>query len=186
MSRIGVRPPGVIGDQHALAVGESTITRKGLASAQTMGATGRLTLTFFTPQKTETVSQFRFISGGTAAGATPTLVRMGIYSVAPNGDGALIASIPNDTTLFSAPSTRYTRSFTAPFQKRAGQRYAAGFLVVTAATMPTVYGDSGFSAENAEPPRLTGYLPAQTDLPASFTDASLTAHNVLTYVVLLP
>jgi hypothetical protein len=126
------------------------------------------------------------IGGTTAAGATPTLCRMGIYSVAANGNLTLIASTPNDTTLFATAGARYTRSLSTPFMKQSGQRYAVGLLIVTAAALPTIVGYAGSSAELAESPRIVSYLAGQGDLAATITDATLSQFNAPLYAALLP
>ncbi|GAA0494815.1 hypothetical protein Ade02nite_19680 [Paractinoplanes deccanensis] len=175
---------------NLLTVGEETIARDMAISGGMITNTQVLRLTHFTARKSESTTQVRMISGGTAAAATPTLVRMGLYLVDGNGDGTLVASTANDTSLFAATNTAYTRSWTAPYAKVAGQRYALGVLVVTAATAPQLVGNSiagvGAAAEPSVAPRLSGSLAGQADLPASFTAASLAATGQRFYGVLLP
>lgn len=173
-------------DPDRLIAGEATMSRRAIV-AQTI-ATGNqsLRLTYFTARKTETVTQVRLVSGTTAAGATPTLVRVGVYSVAGNGDLTLIASIANDTTLLAASSTGYTRALTAPFSKVAGQRYAVGTLVVTATTAPTLMGNGFVSSEAGMPPKMGALVAAQADLPATITAATAVDSGQLHYTVLLP
>ncbi|MET0416054.1 MAG: hypothetical protein ABW022_08540 [Actinoplanes sp.] len=177
-------------DPNRLTTGEETLLRDAVTSNNLVTTSQGLRLTFFTARKTETITQLRVNSGGTAAGATPTLVRVGIYLADANSDGTLIASIPNDTTLFAAINAAYTRTLTAPFVKTAGQRYAWGELIVTAAATPTRAGISiagvGAAAEPSQPPRLTGVLAGQSDLPASFTSSALAATGQRFYGVLLP
>jgi hypothetical protein len=158
-----------------LTLGEATFPRQRFASP---GATtsGDLQLTYFTACKTETVTQLAMYSAGTAA-ATVTLNRWGVYNVAANGDLTLTASTPNDTTLFTATSTRYVKSLSVPWSKVAGNRYAVGFLTV-ATTPPSVYGSTDVSTALADTvwgrdPRLSGRVTGQTDLPASVAAASV-------------
>lgn len=166
-----------------LRSGEETVDRRVVNSSSIgLAASGALRLTYWTARKSETVNQVRIRTGGTAAAATPTLCRIGVYEEAGSGDLALVASIANDTTLFAAGSTVYTRNFSAPWQKRRGTRYAMGLLVVSAAVLPTFYGISGItagngldSAELAATPRLNGNLSSQTDLPSSITTGSVAA-----------
>lgn len=169
-----------------VTVGQETASRSLGANNQTTG-TGNLRLSFFTARKSETSTQARMVSGSTAAAATPTLVRWGLYSIAANGDGTLVASIANDTTLFAAINTAYTRSWSVAYAMVAGQRYALGLLVVSGAAAPTILGSvSVDSNESAVAPRLTGNISGQADLPASFLAASVAIGSTRAYGVILP
>jgi hypothetical protein len=150
-------------------------------------ASQSLRLSYFTARKTETITQLAMTGGGTAAAPTPTLARWGVYSIAPNGDGTLVASIASDTTLFASASTRYIRSLATPWSKTAGQRYAWGYLVASVATVPSIVGNAAipFGAA-ALPPRRTGAIPTQSDLPSTFTGASVGASSILLYGEMLP
>lgn len=177
-------------DFEALAVGESVMPRN-LAYSSSGGAvaSGVMELTFFTARKSETVGTLRVRTGNTAAAATPTLIRLGVYTVAANGDGTLIASTPNDTTLLAATFSGYSKALSAGFAKVAGQRYAVGKLVVSAAAMPTFVGKNSLGVvDPTVAPRLMGSLAAQADLPGTFTDAALTnaTNSQATYYALLP
>lgn len=178
---------GAAADPNALSVGEETIPRLITTAAQAL-LSGQMRLTYFTAAKTELVSQVQLLSGGIAAGATPTLCRAGIYSVAANGDLTLAGSIANDTTLFSAASTTYTRSLSASFTKQAGQRYAFGILVVSAAAMPNIPCSAGNNAAAAwsVAPKLVGRVDSLTDLPASVTAAGVGATGQAFYSTVLP
>lgn len=188
----GTDPVGSAYDQYltdqAIASGESTMPRVTIAgSALAAGANQVLNLSYFTARKTEPINNIRSLSGGTAAGATPTLCRVGLYSVAANGDIALLAAIANDTTLWAGTFTHYTRALTAQFNKVAGIRYAWGQLCVTGATAPTFAGSvSGLVPNSA--PRISATLAAQADLPANVANASLTypTNGQLIYGELLP
>lgn len=158
---------------NLLASGEETMARD--MATQSMGAnTGNLYLSYGTFRKSESTTQVRITTFTTAAAATPSLVRIGLYTIASDGAGTLVASIASDTTLFAAASTTYTKSWTTPYSKVAGQRYALGVLVVTATTAPTLCGAPlPRGTEPAAAPKLCAFLGSQTDLPSSFTDASL-------------
>jgi len=171
-----------------LTSGESILPRLNIASTAVVAATsGTLFLSYFTAQKTESVGNLKSYTGGTAAGATPTLCRIGIYTVASNGDIALAGAIANDTTLWAASFTLYTRAITTPFTKTAGQRYAWGQLCVTGATAPTFAGTGNTLVPNSIP-RVWGTLAGQTDLPASVANGSLTYPTTgsMVYGELLP
>jgi len=171
----------------ALTVGESTIARDWCSTTSAATATGVLRLSYFTARVSETTTQVRVISGATAAGATPTLVRIGFYSIASDGAGTLVASTASDTALFAAATAAYTKSWSSSYAKTAGQRYALGVLVVTAATAPTLLGiNFGAASELAIAPRLAGSLSSQSDLPSSFTGASVATSGSRFYGVVLP
>src|SRR5215207_4562461 len=99
-------------NQHWLTTGEETIPRMFAFQSNVTRVSGVLGLTFFSARKTESISQIRMTCGNVAA-ASITLCRIGIYSVAGNGDITLVASTPNDTALFAATFTRYTKSLSA-------------------------------------------------------------------------
>lgn len=174
-------------DPDRLTVGEATMRRRDVSSNSVATGSGTMRLGYFTARKTETVTQVRIASGTTAAGATPSLARIGVHSVAANGDITLIASTANDTTLFAAASTAYTRALTAPFNKVAGQRYAVGILFVTGATAPTTLGNGVLPAtENGTAPRLSAFITGLADLPASALAAATLDTGLVPYAVLLP
>lgn len=183
ISDLGV---GVAGSDD-LTLGESTISRRLITATNVSQATGALRLTYFTAKKTETTTSVRLGTGVTAAAATPTLVRVGIYSVAANGDITLVASTPNDTALFAAASTFYTKALSVPLSKVRGQRYAVGVLVVTGTTAPTLQGQNAITnTEMGQAPRLGGLMSAQADLPASALSAAVSDNSHIAYVALVP
>lgn len=173
---------------NELATGESTLERTDETSGnQSMGASGTLRLSYFTARKTEITTQVRQSTGQTAAAATPTLCRIGLYTVAANGDLALVASIANDTTLFATINTAYTRAWTVAYQKTAGQRLALGILVISAAAMPVMMGSSvPDAAELALAPRLTGAVGGQADLPANIATGAVGTSGSRIYTAILP
>lgn len=178
---------GVEVNPDALATGESTIPRRLVNNNAVSSGNQNLRLTFFTATKTETITQIRTITGTTAA-AGATLARIGIYSVAGNGDLTLVASTANDTSLWIATNTAYTKTVSVPFTKTRGQRYAVGVLVDGSSTAPTFMGlfASFLSAECAEPPRICGFVFGQTNLPASVSAGSVSNTTNQYYTVLLP
>lgn len=138
-----------------LNVGESTIPRYNLGNGLAL-TSGNLYLTYFMAEKTETVNNINAYCGGGAATGT-TLMQIGIYSPAYTvvksgsgypfffptdlGDLYLVASIPNDTTLFNISSTKYTRALSTPFYKERGMVYAIGVLFV-GTTGPQLIGQA--------------------------------------------
>ena len=109
-----------------------------------------------------------------AAGATPTLCRMGIYTIDGSGNVTLVASTTNDTAMWSSNGVEYEKTLDVGFSKVAGTRYAVGSLCVTAASAPALAGMQGSnSLINAIAPRLAGTVGSQTDLPASVAVGSI-------------
>jgi hypothetical protein len=180
-------------EANKLTTGGDAVMPRWLVNVSTNATgSGNLRLTCFTARLTRSTTQVRFPTGNTAAGATPTLVRVGLYIIVPDTtvnavpQYTLVAAIANDTTLMAAANTDYTRSWTAAYQLQAGQRYALGLLVVTAAAAPTVCGyGCADAAELAMAPRLTGQLAGQSDLPATFADTALAASGSSMYAALL-
>lgn len=150
-------------------------------SSQTM-ATQTLRLSYFTAPQTRTLTTTLTYTGSTAAGATPTVCRVGLYSVAASGDITLVASTANDTTLWASINTEYPKDFSAPYTVSAGQRYAFGVLVVSVATIPTFLGISIPAGMIARAPRRSAVISGQTDLPASLANATLSNSQNWLYV----
>jgi len=172
---------------HAID-GQETFPRIFAQGACTL-STGNLRVAYFTAERTRVTTQVRAFVATTGAAATPTLARIGVYSVADNGDLTLVASTANDTSLFATIGAGYTRALTSSLTLVQGQRYAAGPLVVTGVTAPNVMGiglGSGSSVALADTPRMNGQVSGQTDLPASVPAASVVATGSMPWVVLLP
>jgi hypothetical protein len=165
-----------------LAEGESTMSRDKAISAVTM-TSELLRLSFRTAMKTQTRKHLRVNTNSTAAGATPSLIELAVFSVNAEGELTRIAKTANNTALLAAAGTPYEQATEAPWEKVAGQRYAYGLLVVTAATAPTVYGVTALaSTEMALAPRLTAIVAAQKTIPASIPAASLANSSSGIYV----
>lgn len=132
---------------------------------------------FFTPQYNFTASSISMATQSTAA-AGLTLARMGLYSFGGT-TLTLQAATANDTSLFGATTTVYTRNFDSAgglptnFNLVAGQRYATALLIV-GTTAPGMVGFSqGFHITSLAP-RVTASLSSQTDLVASRTSFGTT------------
>ena len=149
--------------------------------------TGNLRLSYFTAYRDGAFTKMRAWCGTTAAAATPTLVRFGVYWAAANENLTLVASTVNDTALFAAASTVYEKPLSVTVHLTAGQRYAYGFLIVTAAAAPTTHGMIFLtSTEAAVPPRLNGFVASQTDLPSTIAAGSVSASTTNMYMALVP
>lgn len=180
---------------NQLTSGQATMDRSEAAVAtSTMGISQRLNLAYFTAVQTFTSTQVKVFSSATAAGATPTLVRIGLYSIdATTGAGTLVASTVSDTALFATVNTAYTKSWSSSVGVVAGQRYALATLVVTAAAAPSHPGQIFFGSvgnqggiEAGLAPRMSAFIAAQADLPGSFVAGSLADSSAKFYGVVLP
>jgi hypothetical protein len=171
----GVVVPTATDTQTAeLTSGEGVFSRFYMVSNTASMPNGSLRLTYFTAKKTETITKIRTRSG-TTAGAGATLTRVGVYSVAGNGDLTLLASSSAATTnLWTGSLTSYSTALTSNFSKVRGTRYAVGALVVGATTSPTMVGI--VCPDNTEwglDPRIVGTVLSQTDLPSTVSAASV-------------
>lgn len=163
--------------QPGLATGESTVARRAATTGGLTMTSQLLRLGFFTAEKSETITKLRVGVGTTVAGSTPTLIRLGVYSINPATKVlTLIRSTVNDTTLLAAQAT-YEKALSESWAKVAGERYAIGLLVVTAAAAPTIAGISiGLPAtELGVSPRESATLAAQANLPETINDDGATA-----------
>jgi hypothetical protein len=186
---LAAKAPLVASNQ--LSSGEAVLDRiVGAQSTAVATTSGTLALVYFTATKTETITQVRMASGGTAAGATPTLIRIGIWPAAADGSlSTMLASTASDTTLFAAATTVYTKALSSNFSKVAGTRYACGVLVVTATTAPQLSGYGGANTTTAgwdSSPRIAATVSGQTDLPSTVAVGSLAVTSRLPQFVLLP
>jgi len=171
--------------RDALTTGETVIPRRNVNTSSALSA-GVMLLSYFTARKTESINSVRSATGSTAA-VGATLARIGIYSVASNGDITLVASCANDTGLWIATSTVYTKTLSAAFSKVRGSRYAVGFLIVGSSTQPTLNSTVGLnSVELGLAPRICGFVSGQTDLPSSVSAGSVGNTSVQLYAALAP
>jgi hypothetical protein len=140
---------------------------------------GTVLLTTFTPLKTITISNIETITQ-TVSAVSLTVARMGLYTISGT-TYTLAAQTANDTTLFAATSTLYTRAldtaggFPASYTLTAGTQYAFGVIVVgtwTTLNLPNNSGQGYHLTLNASTPRLSARLQSQTDLPATISNPS--------------
>lgn len=161
-----------------LATGEAICVRGNL-NTNAAPVAGQLCLVFFTARKSETITQIRVPSGGTARSGTPTLQKLAVFTEDPTTkDIARVAITASDTALFAAASTEYTKAFLASFSKVAGQRYAVGFLQVGGTTPPTFYYTAYAASQIMgtmmnRAPRIASLVASQTDIGSSYTSAQL-------------
>jgi len=127
---------------------------------------------FFTPSVTVTVSAITIVTTNTA-GSGLTLARMGLYTF-DETTATLVARTANDTTLFNAANTSYTRSFDttggypANYTLTAGTRYGVG--VFSAGTsLPSYSLKTLHYATGNLTPRMAAVSTSASDLPTSIT-----------------
>lgn len=187
-SSTAIPEPDGIPAPNAVVAGEATFPRDSInSSTVTSGSSGTGRFSYFTAEKTETVSAIRTISGTTALPADVTLAKVGVHEVDPaTGNLTLVAVTANEeATLWAAASTAYTTNFVAPFNKVRGKRYAVEFLWVGPTTGPTYTGQSVLASELAAAPRLAASKSGQTDIVAG-TITSVSDIGYRVYAVLLP
>jgi hypothetical protein len=169
-----------------LTAGEATMNREVVTSGQVSTGNGTLRLAYFQARKTEVITQVRTICG-TAMTGSPTVVRVGVYSVDGSGNLTLVASTTHDATLWTTINTIYTKALTASFTKTRGQWYAVGVLVVGSTVAPALSGSNALLAgEAGVAPRLGSLIGSQTDLPSSIAVGSLADNGQRQYVALVP
>lgn len=141
---------------------------------------GQVWLLGFTARKRKTVTSMTIGSGAVAAGATPTLCRFGVYDVDEGDNLSNLNAVANDTSLLASVGTGYTRNLAQAKEFVPGNRYAAAFIIVTAAALPNIIAGSATgvsttmsNAQNVLAPFVMARVAAQADLAASYSAASL-------------
>jgi hypothetical protein len=158
---------------HAIVTGEANTTREALTSS--ILTSGSVFIKYFTATKTETITNTNTYT--TATGTGPTLCRVGVYTVAGNGDLTFLVGTTSDTTLWNAANAKFTKALSASWSKVKGTRYATAVIYV-GTTSPTLVGGSysatgGIYLALSTPPRVFGLVLSQSDLPSTITEASL-------------
>jgi Collagen triple helix repeat (20 copies) len=171
--------PGLVSPSPAL---ECEILTSGFTNIHRVAATngaatitsGMCTLNYFTTSQPWAIKSVGVFTGTIAAGPTPTLCKVGLYSVAGNGDLTLIGATPNTPTMWNAVSTPSYVDLLVTTNLLADSRYAIALLCVSAAAMPSqACATTAQSTMVALSPRLTGYLAGQSDLPSFIAAASV-------------
>ena len=170
-----------------LAVGEATLPRFIGVNTNTVSLTNDVArFTYFTAQRTETISQVKTISGNTAA-VGATLARIHIYEQDAHGNLTEVAKTANTTSLWTSTNTVYTTALEASFQKKAGHRYAVALCISGTSVAPTLFGYwPSDAAQFAESPRLSNYFATATLGSYYEFSVGFIASNKLFYTVLLP
>lgn len=172
---------------QALDTGVTTLPRVHQDDSSSYGGTpgsGVEHFTYFAATRAVTVSTIRFQTGSAAA-ATSTLARVGLYTVAADGALTLVASCTNKTT-FAGTFATQACTLTTSYALVSGQKYAVGLLQV-ATTPASVLGAWVNAAFMGAAPMLAGTKGSQTDLLASVAAGALPgAHQFPVYYELLP
>jgi hypothetical protein len=194
----------VIRAGHESANRAETIDRysfNGQTSWPSSGTTADVRFTYFTSNINKTINRFRTFSGTTAYAAGtggPHQTRLGLYTVAANGDLTLVARTSQGlrwttTNAVQEDALDTTGGYPASYDLLYGARYAIGIIYnvngATSATAPDVmrYQGSGPNSTARSllmsySPRMSGVLAAQTDLPTTLTAATVTNYDTLFYV----
>ena len=143
---------------------------------------GRRYLMYFSADDDQTLSALELWTGATA-GVGVTAARLGLYTVAVNGDVTLAARTALDATIGGVANTQFSRAldttggFPASLQLVRAARYAAAFYITATTTTPTVQAlSAGLGAFYGTAPRTAGFDGGGgTDLNASQTSANITA-----------
>lgn len=182
-----VGDPFVVNVQYAgsgLAV--STMERYEANNASSvLGSAGTLYLTALTAREDLSSTGIRMYSGNAGfSGGPPTLVRMGLYIIDGERNGTLVASTPNDNTLFAAANTAYSKNWSVPYDVVKGMRYYVALLFVSSFTSPSVVSSAQVSAiqgETGAEPYAAARILLQPDLPSSFIFSQLAASPLPNY-----
>lgn len=163
-------------------------------SDQTVTLTSQRALfAYLTAYRTLSVTQLMTMSRGTAVG-TLTSHRLGIYTVADNGDLTLVARTASQVSgTYAATFTEYayaldtTGGYPASYNLIKGVRYAFGEVTVFASTAPAIKAvcSNSSSATTARAPRLASRLDSQSDLPTSAAAGTLSNTSDILYVAAL-
>lgn len=163
-------------------------TPRMLSSGTVTLANGTMLVTHFTAMldKTVTTLQFYCVTAATFGGGA--LFRLGLCSVASNGDLTLLAATASDLTLIQSNGGTNTKAFdgvtgTSPGSVAMvrGNRYAIVVLATGMSSAGSIRGVAlGAAGMTARAPRMAGSVAGQTDLPSSVVSASISNNaNVL-------
>lgn len=164
------------GSTSSLWSAGATETLPRVGNREITGTSGRLSLTYAVAPTTVTINTLAVQVNGTAS-AGATVARMALFTVAGNGDLTKVAQTANDVTTATATYDKSekalstTGGFPGSYTLVAGQRYAFGWLNVatTPASLNGQFADFAYL-----PPFINKHINGQTDIAATYTDASLT------------
>lgn len=167
----------VVAGGHDSATRFDTYPRVAAAANLTL-TSGTLYLAYFTAPAARSVTSLIAGTGTNGSPPTVTLGRLAIFSVDGSGNLTLIQASTNDTSLFAAANTFYTKTISSA-ALTAGSRYAIGILIISSAGTIICRGASSVAGLSGLPPALAHALTGQSDIPSSVTVGSLaTTGNV--------
>ena len=168
---------------NRIASGVEVFSRETAATTTAM-TSGTLRLTYFTAYADMTVASLKSATGATAA-ATPTTCKMGLYSIDGSGNLTRIGITANDTTVWNAATTAFTKALTSPVAITKGTRYVFAALYV-GTTAPVLVARTVSQAIGNSNNRLMGAVAGQTDIPSSITAGTVGVAGVQVYGELIP
>lgn len=158
-------------------------SRTGFGQLAATGLSGIIQLSYFRAPRSQAITRWDMAVTAAAFGATPTLIRGGLYIVDDTDNLVLIGASANNTGIGTALNSKFGAALATPSEVHFGQRYAYGFLFVTAATAPTLLGVLGAAGSSnvsmLSSPRVNGWVTGQADLPVTIAAASVAASNLL-------
>ena len=165
-------------DRIPTSVGQETFPRALASTVGTVISTQNVHLTYFTAYADGTITALAAYTGSTGwSGATPTTIKMGLYSVnVTTGELTRIGITASDTTLFATNTTRYPKALLSSVAVTKGTRYAFAVLVDSSGTLPMIAMNApslAASYGHAPKARLHARLTAQTDIPTTIADSAL-------------
>lgn len=164
---------------HSIPGRAETIPRVAAQASITL-TSGTMLLGYLTPGMDIASASSLIVYSGTAASATMTLGRLGLYSVDASGNLTLVQGSASDTSLLAAANTEYVKAITGTVVAR-GVRLAVGILAV-GTTAGSVRGASGIAALTSSVVRMAAAVTGQSDLPASVAVGSLTSSGNVPYL----
>ncbi len=186
---LGLLTPLTASQGNGIAAGGNieAFSRVGL---NTCGYTrGNATLVLFTADITTTVANLLAVTRNAAN--TPTLCRMGIYSI--SGDTAtLVARTANDTSMFASGYNPFKRAlataggYPANYTFVAGQRYALALICVGGSADPSFYGTPGYGDLVKLSPQMVSFYSAQSDLATTYSISGGSPYCDLPYICAIP
>jgi hypothetical protein len=165
--------------------GETVIPRLLTTRNDINIGSGSLKLMYMRAKRSEAITQLRMATGSTV-GTSPTLFRMGVYEVDPATLAhTLIAASDSLTTGLTTTSTTLTRTLTTTWNKVEGKLYGLAFLALESGTLLWEGTQTAQTADtNVSGSAVSSSLAAQTDLPSTIADASLSKASI-NYVQLM-
>jgi len=157
------------------------------------GASGMLSLAFFTAPSAMTVTTITFVSGGVVSESL-TLCKFALFAVSETISSAatvttpsvtMVAQTASDTTVGNVAYTLYSRTFStaggfpASYTLVAGTRYAVGFLLVGTTPGQWQVATATTGAFMRLPPAVSGAVLSLSDMPTSAT--SVPVGNYIMY-----